>query len=356
MCSICTQNYSHMPSNLSLPLLSSRLDDQRSDSNFQKSCRTILKKTKPIETRLLKNILAFNNPDKTTIEDNDKVYAWYFAIGSMTNPISLYLRDLTPLLSYPAKCLDYRLVFRAPCGMADIQASQGEEFHGVVHLLALDQLLRLDQIEHMYTRETVRVVDYQQRSHLVYAYQIRFIDGQERPIALPTERYLDIIVKGCEYFGVSPSHINHLKSNQAVTPRRSTDAYRIIKNVPENVYFTKEQLSEHDGTNPLLPIWISINGKVLEYSGLPNEDHPDYENQKQFYEFTLASLSGREIAHIISKAWYEPLYELPLNEHDLTDEHRAFVEDMCICWGIHVDDDNTNKHSYWKPIGKLVKM
>lgn len=343
-----------MPNDSSLPMTSSRLKSHLSESNFQKSCKSIKKKTKSIPIRVLNGILAFDNADKPIIEDNEHVYVWYFAIGSMTNPISLYLRDLTPLLSYPAKCLNHRLVFRAPCGMADIQYCEGEEFHGVVHLLPFDRMTHLDHVEHMYTRETVRVVDYQQRSHMVYAYKMGFIDGQERPVGLPSERYLDIIVKGCEYFGVSPSYINRLKSDQAITPRKSSDTFRIISNVPENVFYTNEQLSEHDGQNHLMPIWISVNGKILEYSGLPNENHPDYENQKRFHDFVLSNLSGREVAHIVSKAWYEPLYTLPLNEKDLTPEHRAFVEDMCYCWGIYIDENNNN-HSYWKPIGRLIR-
>ncbi|CAF5223614.1 unnamed protein product, partial [Rotaria magnacalcarata] len=78
---------------------------------------------------------------------------------------------------------------------------------------------------------------------------------------------------------------------------------------------------------PAFSLWISVNGKILEYKGLPSNDHPDYANKKQFYEFVLSCLGGREVTYVISRSWYEPMYKLPLNDDDLTDEHRAFAED-----------------------------
>jgi hypothetical protein len=37
---------------------------------------------------------------------------------------------------------------------------------------------------------------------------------------LPSERYLDIIIKGCEYYKVQSEYINKLNDEQAVIPRK----------------------------------------------------------------------------------------------------------------------------------------
>jgi hypothetical protein len=335
------------------PLLSSRLNSFPSDSNFKKSCETILTKTKRLEVRVLNSILAHDDSEKPLINDDKQVYIWYLAIGSMINPISLHLRDLTPLISYPARCPDYRLVFRDPSGMADIERYKGKEFDGVVHLLPIEQMIRLDQVEHMYRRIIVNIIDYQERSHLVYVYKMSLIGQQERPIGIPSERYLDIIVKGCEHFGVRSSYINRLKHEQPVVPRKLPIAYQTINDIPDNIYYTNDDLLKHDGKDPMFPLWISINEKILEYTGLPSDDHPDYENQKRFYEFAVSYFGGREVAHVISRAWYEPMYKLPLNDDDLCDEQRALAEDMCVAWGLN--NNGENSESYWKPVGRILR-
>lgn len=340
-----------MSINCYAPLLSCRLNSFPSDNNFKKSCETILKRNRHLEARILNEILAYDDPEKALIDDGKHIYIWYLAIGSMINPISLHLRDLTSLISYPVKCLDYRLVFRYPDGMADIESCEGEEFHGVVHLLPMEQMRRLDQVEHMYNRILVNIIDYQQCSHVVYVYKMSLIGQQERPLGIPSERYLDIIVKGCEHFNVHSSYINRLKHQQPVIPRKSPQTYQTIDNIPDNIYYTNEDLLEHNGNNPMIPLWISINGKILEYTGLPPDDHPDYENQKRFYDFILSFYGGREVARAISRAWYEPMHKLPLNDDDLCDEHRALAEDMCVSWCFNNNEEYSK--SYWKPIGRI---
>jgi hypothetical protein len=342
-----------MSSNHPSTLLSCRLNSFPSDINFKKSCETVLTKTKCIEPRVLNSILAHDDPEKPFIDDGKHLYIWYLAIGSMINPISLHLRDLTPRISYPAKCPNYRLVFRDPDGMADIKLNKGEEFDGVVHLLPIEQMIRLDKVEHMYKRIIVNIIDYHQHSHLVYVYKMSLIGKEERPIGIPSERYLDIIVKGCEYFGVRSSYINRLKREQPIIPRKLPTACQKINNIPDNIYYTNEDFLKHDGKDPRFPLWISINGKILEYKGLPPTDHPDYENQKRFYEFILSYFGGREVAHVISRAWYEPIYKLPLNDEDLCDEHRALAEDMCVLWGLN--NNEKSGESYWKPIGRILQ-
>ena len=334
------------------PSLAHRLNPLASDSNFKKSCETVLPKMKRSDKRLLHAILAQDDPQKPYIDDDEHLYIWYLAIGSMINPISIYLRDLTPLISYPARCADYRLVFRDHCGMADIEPCVGGEFHGVVHLLPAEQMMCLDQVEHMYQRKVVAISDYEQRSHLVYVYKMNLIGHAERIKSLPTERYLDIIVKGCEHFGVDSSYINRLKQEQPVIPRKLPTDYRTISNIPDHSYFSMSDLRKHNGSDPTLPLWTCVNGKILEYAGLPSITDADFEHQKRFYDYILSYLAGREIAYVIAKTWYEPMYKVSLHEGDLSDEHRALAEDMCVCWGLNNGGENAG--SYWKPIGRLL--
>lgn len=307
---------------------------------------------KRFDTRLLNAILAHDDAQKPYIYDDEHLYIWYLAIGSMINPISIYLRDLTPLISYPALCADHRLVFRDHCGMADIEPCEGADFHGVVHLLPMEQMRCLDQVEHMYHRIIVNITDYEQRSHLVTVYKMNLIEDEERSKSLPTERYLDIIVKGCEHFGVDSSYIDRLRYEQPVIPRKLSSDYNTVTNIPHEIHFSMADLVKHNGSDPTLPLRICVNGKVLEYTGLPSVDAADYEHQKRFYDFIRSYFAGREIAYLISKTWYEPMYKVPLHDADLSDEHRALAEDMCVSWGLN--NGGKNDGSYWKPIGRLL--
>jgi len=170
-------------------------------------------------------------------------------------------------------------------------------------------------------------------------------------IAVPSERYLDIIVKGCEYYNVRPEYINRLKNEQAVIPRKQPHEFESFTDIPPDVFYSVDELARHDGNDPTLPLWICVNGKILEYAGLPATDDLDYEQQQRFYSFFQPLHGGKEIDHVMAKRLYEPLYKLPLTEEDLSDEHRAMIEDAYLNW---VFKSSQNKR-YWKPIGRILR-
>ncbi|CAF1091008.1 unnamed protein product [Rotaria sordida] len=323
-----------------------RLNSLASDPNFKLSCNILRSKLIPQEKSIIDLILTNNNPEQAEIILPDgRIFVWYFAIGSMINPISLYLRDLTPIISYPVICKDYKIVFRSPNGMADIEACLDAEFHGVVHLLTNEQMKHLDEIEFTYHRIKIKCIDYQGQYHTAYAYQMN-IKGQLPSI--PYERYLDIIVKGCEYYGVQSVYINRLKDEQPVIPRKKPANFQSFKDFLSDTYYSLDELQKHNGDDPSLPLWVSINGKILEYAGLPPNDHPDYEVQQKFYTFVKQKLGGREVTNIAAKGLYDPLYKIPLNDEDISDEHRAQIEDY------YYDTlGNSQNKLYWKPIGRL---
>jgi hypothetical protein len=327
---------------------SHRLNSSASDPNFKLSCDSVLSKLVPPEKSFIDTILAYDNPPQADIILPDgQQFCWYFAIGSMINPISLYLRNLTSIISYPATCVDYKIAFRGHAGIADIEPCHGETFDGVVHLVSNEQMIRLDEIECFYHRIKITCIDYQGQSHIAYAYQIKI---NNQPISLPRERYLDIIIKGCEYYKVRPEYINRLRDQQPVIPRKQPESFHSFTDIPSNVYYTEEDLRKHNGDDPSLPLWVSINGKILEYGGLPSNDHPDYEFQRSFYAFLKPNLGGREVTTAMAKAFYEPLYKLPLNDEDICDEHRAQMEDHY--YNILASSENK---MYWKPIGRLYQ-
>jgi hypothetical protein len=165
---------------------------------------------------------------------------------------------------------------------------------------------------------------------------------------LPSERYLDLIIKGYEYYKVQPEYINRLKDEQAVTPRRQPHTFRTFTDIPSDVFYSVEELAQHNGNDPSLPLWVSVNGKILQYKGLPSDDHPDYEIQKRTYTFLKSRLGGREATRVMASTLYEPLYELSLNNDNLCEQQRAEIEDE-----IYGKVGNDQNKGYWKVIGRL---
>jgi hypothetical protein len=323
-----------------------RLNSSLSDATFKLSCEKVFSKLSRPDQSTIDLVLSHDDPEKAEIILPDgRKFLWYFAIGSMMNPISLYLRDVIPLTSYPAKCPYYKMIFAGLNGMADIEACPEAEFHGVVHLLSDEQMARIDAVELTYQRIVVNSINYQGQSHLVNIYKMK-INNHLRN--LPSERYLDIIIKGCEYYKVQPEYINRLKDEQAVTPRRQPHTYRTLTDIPSDVFYSVEELVQHNGSDPSLPLWVSVNGKILEYKGLPSHDHPDYEVQNRTYTFLKSKLGGREATRVMAKTLYEPLYELSLNDDDLCEQQRAEIEDE-----ISGKFGNAQNQGYWKPIGRL---
>ncbi|CAF4816255.1 unnamed protein product, partial [Rotaria sp. Silwood2] len=150
-----------------------RLNSSVSDASFAVSCENVFSKLIRPDQSTIDGILKYDTCDKADIVLPDRQkFVWYFAMGSMMNPISLFLRDILPLMSYPAKCLNYKIVFRPSMGMADIEPCSEGEIHGVVHLLSDEQMRRLDAIEAIYHRIVVNSINYQEQTHLVYIYKM----------------------------------------------------------------------------------------------------------------------------------------------------------------------------------------
>ena len=73
---------------------------------------------------------------------------YYFAIGSMMNPISWRNKRISPPIhSWAAELLDYELKFSGEMGFAEAVPAKGNSFHGVLHLVDATTMERLDELE-----------------------------------------------------------------------------------------------------------------------------------------------------------------------------------------------------------------
>jgi hypothetical protein len=115
---------------------------------------------------------------------------WYFAIGSMMNPISLKNRGIFPKKSMPAEVQDFELTFFGKMGMACADVAPGKSFHGVLHLCSEDEMKSLDALEGIYTRipSKAKLYDDSLVDCTVYSDPTGKIDhSNDKP---PTERYI----------------------------------------------------------------------------------------------------------------------------------------------------------------------
>jgi len=73
----------------------------------------------------------------------------------MINKTSITNREIYPLETFPAECLDYCLVW-GNGGMAIAFPVLGKSFHGVIHKIKSSEMILLDKIESTYKRMTAR--------------------------------------------------------------------------------------------------------------------------------------------------------------------------------------------------------
>ena len=249
-------------------------------------------------------------------------HLFYFAIGSMMNPVSLANRGIRPISSEPAEVLDYRLGFFTAMGVAAAIADKGSSFHGVIHHVTLSDMEKLDKIEGVteggYQRETATALLYNgtTRQVTVYAASDELIRN-DTINALPQERYLEIMIAGAQHYGVSSEHIEFLQSHDKI-PRPSKEEYLSFGPVVCDRTMTLEQVFDNNGLGDK-PLFISLNGKVIEVTC--DRDSKDF---KEYH--TMFHLMGQVGELFMSKVLYDPMYGCPECLEDVTPEHAAYCE------------------------------
>lgn len=273
-------------------------------------------------------------------------HTYYFAIGSMCNPVSLALRGIKsvhsltrvlltyfsrPIGSWPAVLHDWQIEFRGGGGMANVREEPGASFHGVLHLLTNDDMLALDRIEGSYVRLPViaKLYDGKEIACTVYKMdETRFVMQVNNP---PGERYLDIISRGLKHYGASEEYITWIQSHPC-TPRKQMHECRVIpidrplqpiNECSDDHLLTPseplawrglirlDQLEKCTGTDGR-PLMTAVTGKVLEWIGPLNSPQMQY---------ALNNHAGKDISLSIARNLYEPRFPVQFYPNSTTVSH-----------------------------------
>mmetsp|Transcript_10825 Transcript_10825/g.26473 ORF Transcript_10825/g.26473 Transcript_10825/m.26473 type:complete len:326 (-) Transcript_10825:326-1303(-) len=271
-------------------------------------------------------------------EEADDDGLWYFAIGSMTNPVSLAGRGLNPLESVAARILDFKLEFFGTQGFAGAFPEQGKSFFGVLHRMDQKEMAVLDKIEAVYNRVPCTCIRCDNGKTIAdcYVYQV---DPKKRPDGgainnPPTERYVEIIVEGCTHFGVPEEHIKWL---------RALDSQKRIL-VEEGVELKENQrmLRPNVLNNEIisrLPVW-----KLADFDAKDENEKKkylifrDYNDLRVILKFKdeeklslrstffLSHAGGKDLCFVYAHLAYDPKYGMPKTEDDISSLHRKQIE------------------------------
>lgn len=262
-------------------------------------------------------------PGTTTTGPKGERLWHYFAIGSMINPVSLSLRNLNPSASWPGEVKDWELKFMGEGGMGTIWPKAGASLHGVLHVVTDAEMKALDQMEGGYDHVDVCVHLYDGATKNAVAYQFK----ADRVAAMakhnpPGERYVDIISRGCQHYGVKQLWVDYLKT-VPVTPRKHPKDFSTIA-VPADAtaVFTYADVAKCDGKGANDMMFV-VNGKVLKWTG-----EKTGAGAGLTYEWLRNNVGGKDATLFWGRGLYEPRYPVARTLAEMVPEHRAWVEDI----------------------------
>lgn len=266
---------------------------------------------------------------------------WYFAIGSMCNPVSMELRNLTPLRSYPALLLDWKINFENCLGVADIAPLDTSiEFHGVLHLLSEEDFAKLDKVEACYFRQPVSAKLYDGSIIGAFAYRSKEGEITLGTSKLPSERYIDIIAAGCEHYKVDSKYVSYLRSHARI-PRKRVEEFSAITNIPDKKISAAE-LQEMDGSDPAKGVALSIDFVVLK--GARTAPTERLQVMERF--LTSNSVWGTDVTLFFARILYDPQYPFPSTLADLSQSQKASIVDTFL--------SSQDILEWMEPIGRLA--
>eukprot|EP00563_Minutocellus_polymorphus_P004945 CAMPEP_0181044510 /NCGR_PEP_ID=MMETSP1070-20121207/13305_1 /TAXON_ID=265543 /ORGANISM="Minutocellus polymorphus, Strain NH13" /LENGTH=389 /DNA_ID=CAMNT_0023122961 /DNA_START=180 /DNA_END=1346 /DNA_ORIENTATION=- len=136
----------------------------------------------------------------------------------------------------------------------------------------------------------------------------------------PLERYLNIMIDGCQHFGVSEEYIEFLRNHES-QPRPTAGEFYSFGEPPEGApTYTLQEVEQCDGRDGR-PLRITFCGRVLECS--LDRNSQDWTEFVEIHE---------QVGHVgelyISKVAYDPKYGVPELLEDFTQEHANYLEDL----------------------------
>jgi hypothetical protein len=140
----------------------------------------------------------------------------YFAYGSNLDPRTfLGRRRMRPERATCARLEGYRLVFDLPVGpgergVANLRAEPGSEVYGVAYWLDFSDAGRLDRSEGVHRGFYLRRgVDLDTPEGAVAAFT--YVSGRGEPGRRPSQRYLNLILRGARHHRLPPNYIEELR-------------------------------------------------------------------------------------------------------------------------------------------------
>lgn len=281
-------------------------------------------------------------PSPVTTMNSETFY--YFAIGSMMNPISWRNKRISPPInSWAAELLDYELKFSGEMGFAEAVPAKGNSFHGVLHLVDATTMERLDELEISYKRVEgkARLNDGTLVTTTVYTKASTF--GQEaRP---PHQRYLDLLIEGAKHYNVNQKQIQLLESYEC-RPRPTPHQFKSFEDAAPDaplLSYEKDVCPFNGEDTPNLR--IACNGKVQEII-VQNVPNPLFRNSMAFWK-----KFGQRAELVLSKIMYDPKYGCPETVEEFTKEHAAYIEH-----GMYMISEVHRSLDHWRVIGRIQQQ
>lgn len=207
---------------------------------------------------------------------------YYFGFGSNMDAVSLRAKGVEPLGSWPAVLKGWRLrfnvqhFFRHEGGVGNIEPCPEEpeaQVPGLLHACRDEDLDYLDAAEacgYGYQRVTVTVETASEVvSATAYVGTPEFINER----CIPSQRYLNILIRGAEAASLDAAHIAWLREH----PVQPLPAYPPFQH-PDGEYpvFYPDDLQDH-------PLYTGLYGAVF-----------DMTNARRRHEFLKQLLGGRD--------------------------------------------------------------
>lgn len=192
----------------------------------------------------------------------------YFGYGSNINSTSLRAKGVLPKRSYKGRLPGYRLKFnvehwfRHEGGMGNIEPSEnpGDCVEGMVHECSEEDLEALDRMEAYgvgYDRVRIEVQTPEGlKDALAYIGLPQVINAN----CLPTQRYLNILLKGAKAAGFTKEYIAGLEKHPVFHPK-ARPPFRYNKDRP---VFNARSLSSK-------PLYTALAGAVFNMQGSRKE-------------------------------------------------------------------------------------
>jgi cation transport regulator ChaC len=157
----------------------------------------------------------------------DGEHVWYFAYGSNLDPETFVgRRRMRPTESCVAVLRGYRLVFDLPIGdgeraCANVLDAAEDSIHGVAYRITHAEAARLDASEGV-PRAYQRLAVSLERSEGSALVAFTYVSSLRRTGRKPSERYLNLLLRGARHHGLPSSWIDVLRATELAIDERRT--------------------------------------------------------------------------------------------------------------------------------------